>query len=312
MKNKLNCILILAFSIFLVGCTLEKNIRNDVTPKEQLNNEKPENPSIEEAEKEPNKKSKVEESDPKSNEKSNTEANKKTNEKPEEENKRESSEEFEENKVVTSNKKKTIYLTFDDGPSYKVTNNILDILKKNKVKATFFLIGDQIKDKEDVVKRIYNEGNSIGLHSYTHNYKKIYCNEDKFIKEMINCRNEINKVVGISPNIIRFPGGSYKRLNKDFLKRLHDKNFKVYDWNLDSSDGLKPKAPLDELYANAIEGSEEKGTLILLFHCADVHQNTCRVLPKIISYYKSKGYEFKLITEETKEFYAPIKGWSFI
>ena len=308
MKNKLNCILILAFSIFLVGCTLEKNIRNDMTPKSQLNDEKPETPSIEEAKKEPDKKSKVEEFDAKSNEISNTETNKKTNGKSEKKNKQESSEEFEGNKVVTSNKKKTMYLTFDDGPSYKVTNNILDILKENKVKATFFLIGNQIKDKEDVIKRIYNEGNSIGLHSYTHNYKKIYCNEDKFIKEMINCRNEINKVVGISPNIIRFPGGSYKRLNKDFLKRLHDKNFKVYDWNLDSSDGLKPKASLDELYANSIEGSEEKERLILLLHCADVHQNTCRVLPKIISYYKSKGYELKLITEETKELYAPIKG----
>lgn len=308
MRNKLNCILILAFSIFLVGCTLGKNIRNDITPKEQSNNEKSEDPSIEEAEKEPNKKSNVEESDPKSNEISDVEANKKTNEKSEEENKKESSKEFDENKMITINKKKIIYLTFDDGPSYKVTDNILDILKENKVKATFFLIGNQIKNREDVVKRIYNEGNSIGLHSYTHNYKKIYCSEDKFIKEMFNCRNEINKVVGISPNIIRFPGGSYKKLNKAFLKRLHDKNFKVYDWNLDSSDGLKPKASLDELYANSIKGIEEKERLILLLHCTDAHQNTCRVLPKIISYYKSKGYEFKLITEETKELYAPIKG----
>lgn len=303
MKNKVNCILILAFSIFLVGCALQKSIRKD-----QLNNEKSEGQSVEEIEKEPNKKSNVEESDKKSNEISNKEVDKKANEKSEEEKKGESSKEFEENKMITSNKKKVMYLTFDDGPSYKVTNDILDILKENKVKATFFLIGNNIKGREDVVKRIYNEGNSIGLHSYTHNYKKIYCSEDKFIKEMFDCRNEINKVVGISPNIIRFPGGSYKKLNKDFLKRLHDKNFKVYDWNLDSSDGLKPKTSLDELYSNAIEGSGDKEKLILLLHCADVHQNTCRVLPKIISYYKSKGYEFRIITEETKELYAPIKG----
>ena len=94
-------------------------------------------------------------------------------------------EQITENEKITEHKKKIIYLTFDDGPSYKVTNKVLDILKENEVKATFFLIGNQIKDKEDVVKRIYEEGNSIGLHTYTHNFKKIYCDEDKFIQEMI-------------------------------------------------------------------------------------------------------------------------------
>jgi peptidoglycan/xylan/chitin deacetylase (PgdA/CDA1 family) len=310
MKNKLKYILILALSIFLVGCAFEKNMRNDVMPKEQMNNEKSEEKPKAEPEKEVNngesKEKNPEESDQKSNAVPKVEANKKNNERSDEENK--SSKESEENGEVAGNKKKIIYLTFDDGPSYKVTNNVLDILKENKVKATFFLIGNQIKDREVVVKRINNEGNSIGLHSYTHNYKKIYSNEDNFIQEMIDCRNEINRVVGISPNIIRFPGGSYKRLSKNFLNRLHDKKFKVYDWNLDNSDGLKPKASPDELYAKAIEGSGKKERIILLLHCNDTHQNTCKALPQIISYYKSKGYEFRTITEETKELYAPIKG----
>ena len=212
-----------------------------------------------------------------------------------------------ENEKITKHKKKVIYLTFDDGPSYKVTNKVLDILKENEVQATFFLIGNQIKDKEEVVKRIYEEGNSIGLHTYTHNFKKIYCDEDKFIQEMMICRSEINETIGVSPNIIRFPGGSYKHLSKDYLKKLHDNNFKVYDWNADNSDGLNPKIEPYNLYTKAIKGSDERQAVVLLLHCTDMNKNTCQALPNIIKYYKSHGYEFKIITEETAELYFPIK-----
>lgn len=202
--------------------------------------------------------------------------------------------------------KKVIYLTLDDGPSYKITSKVLDILKENEVKATFFLIGNQIEGKEDIVKRINNEGHSIGLHTFTHKYKSIYCNEDKFIQEMIDCRNEINRVVGISPNIIRFPGGSYKHLNKNYLKKLHDNNFRIYDWNLDNTDGLNPKLSSCELYRKTINGSEGLKTIILLMHCTDMHKNTCEALPKIIEYYKSQGYEFQTIQEDTPEMYFKI------
>lgn len=205
------------------------------------------------------------------------------------------------------NDKKIIYLTFDDGPSYKVTNKVLDILKENEVKATFFLIGNQIKDKEDVVKRIYDGGHSIGLHTYTHNFRKIYCDEDQFIEEMVSCRSEIEEVIGIAPNIIRFPGGSYKHLSKSYLKKLHDNNFRVYDWNMDNCDGLNPKIQPYNLYTKAIKGSDKMDNIILLMHCTDMNKNTCSALPQIISYYKSHGYEFKLITDDTAELYFPIK-----
>ncbi|EKQ52864.1 MULTISPECIES: polysaccharide deacetylase family protein [unclassified Clostridium] len=212
-----------------------------------------------------------------------------------------------ESKAIAEEDKKIIYLTFDDGPSYKVTSKVLDILKENEVKATFFLIGSQIKDKEDVVKRIYNEGHSIGLHTYTHNFRKIYCNEDRFIQEMMFCRSEIQEVIGVAPNIIRFPGGSYKHLSKNYLKKLHDNNFRVYDWNVDNCDGLNPKIQPYNLYVKAIKGSDKLDNIILLLHCTDMNKNTCKALPKIIDYYKSQGYEFRIITDETAELYFPIK-----
>lgn len=319
MRRKLKYILILAFSILLIGCAFSKSMPS---PEKQLSNEQ-----LEE------KYNKADENE--SNQKSNNELSENSNENKEEKSLRESkennsevstekaskninkesdkkatlgsSEIVGEDKATATNKKKIIYLTFDDGPSPMVTSNVLDILKENRVKATFFLIGNQIKGREEVVKRIYNEGNSIGLHSYTHDYKKIYSDEDNFIEEMIECRNEINKVVEITPNIIRFPGGSHKRLSSSFLKKLHNKNFKVYDWNLENSDGLKPKTSSCELYEKAINGSEKKNKIILLLHCTDNHKNTCKALPEIIKYYKSKGYEFRTITEETKELYFPVK-----
>ncbi len=201
--------------------------------------------------------------------------------------------------------KKVIYLTFDDGPSV-VTNKILDILKENNVKATFFLIGNQIDGLEDTVKRIHSEGHSIGLHSYTHKFKRIYSNKNTFIKEMVQCREKINEVVGISPNIIRFPGGSRKHLTESYLNKLHSCNFKIYDWNMETIDGVKPKTPPDRLYRQATKNSEEMSSIILLMHCDYMHKNTCKALPKIISYYKDKGYEFKPITEDTPELYFPI------
>ncbi|WDC83244.1 polysaccharide deacetylase family protein [Caloramator sp. mosi_1] len=86
--------------------------------------------------------------------------------------------------IDDSSKVKTVYLTFDDGPSYKITNQILDVLKQKEVKATFFLIGNKVEERKEVVKRIYYEGHSIGLHSYTHKMKQIYKSEDNFIEEM--------------------------------------------------------------------------------------------------------------------------------
>jgi peptidoglycan/xylan/chitin deacetylase (PgdA/CDA1 family) len=201
--------------------------------------------------------------------------------------------------------KKVVYLTFDDGPSV-VTSEVLDILKNKEVKATFFLIGNQINGMENVAKRINNEGHSIGLHTYTHNFSRIYPNRNTFIKEMIDCRNEINRVVGISPNIIRFPGGSRRQLTKTYLERLHSYNFKVYDWNVESWDGINPKISPNRLYKDVTKNNGELSNIIMLLHCDYMHKNTCLALPRIIEYYKEKGYDFKIITDDTPELISPM------
>ena len=207
--------------------------------------------------------------------------------------------------ISVEKEKKIIYLTFDDGPSI-LTDKILDTLKEYNVKATFFIIGNQINGFENVVKRIHDEGHCIGLHTYTHKFRLIYSSRDTFIKEMLECRNEINRLTGISSNIIRFPGGSSARLTTAYLNKLHSYNFKIYDWNMVTLDGINPKTSPNRLFRDATKVNKELSSIILLLHCDYMHKNTCKALPDIIKYYKEKGYEFKIISDNTPELYFPI------
>jgi Predicted xylanase/chitin deacetylase len=213
---------------------------------------------------------------------------------------------FEESKSRTafSNiNNKVIYLTFDDGPSSIVTNEILNILKQHHVKATFFVVGRMIEGRETVLRRIYNEGHSIGLHTYSHKHSQIYANEDQFIKEMIKTSEEIQKVIGIQPNIIRFPYGSNPYLNNTFLKKLHTYNFKVYDWNVSISDGIRPNTSPELFTREAITRGNGIPYVVFLMHCNNTNVNTYKALPHIIQHYKKLGYEFRSITNDTPEFY---------
>jgi peptidoglycan-N-acetylglucosamine deacetylase len=198
---------------------------------------------------------------------------------------------------------KEAYLTFDDGPSYGVTNKILDVLKQEEVKATFFVVGKEIKEKKDIIKRIHREGHSIGLHTYTHNFKKIYKSEEVFIDEMKKTAFMVEELVGISPTAIRFPGGSDRMLNSEFLIKLHDNGFKVYDWNVNIEDGIDPGLSPSRLLKNAKRIKGNRSRVFILAHFNSNNKNTYKALPAIIKYYKDEGYEFKPIDKNTKEYY---------
>lgn len=201
---------------------------------------------------------------------------------------------------------KVIYLTLDDGPSTVVTNRILDILKKENVKATFFVVGYKIGGREDVIRRMYKEGHSIGLHTYSHHYKKIYSSEDAFIDEMDKTAVEIKRVLNIDPKAIRFPSGSKNHLTSSLLEKLHAKNYKIYDWNLSISDGLDYSTSVSKLYKEATSKCINPNKIFLLTHCDQPNKNTYLALPKIIKYYKDLGYEFKPITDNTPEYHFRV------
>lgn len=206
-----------------------------------------------------------------------------------------------------SEKNKEIYLTFDDGPSTNVTSEILDILKEEDVKGTFFVVGKEIKGREDILKRIYEEGHSLGLHSFTHERNNLYNDNNKFLKEMLTTQELIYKTVGIKPTALRFPFGcnnnTYK-LKESLVDLLHKNNLKIYDWNVDSKDGEFYNANESLFIKNS---KSKKDSIILLMHSGTANKNSPKALKEIIKYYKDNNYNFKTINSNTKELYHYIK-----
>jgi peptidoglycan/xylan/chitin deacetylase (PgdA/CDA1 family) len=206
--------------------------------------------------------------------------------------------------------KKVAYLTFDDGPSETVTTQILDILKSENVNATFFLIGKYV-EKDDasknLVKREIAEGNAIGIHSYSHDYKYLF---PKGKINLENCMSDFEKTDKVLKNVlgqdfstraIRFPGGQITWAKKDpqgaeaVDKALHEKDWHQIDWNALSGDaetGHKNAATLTEEAIKTI-GNREKA--LILMHDTYGKEETAKALPGIIEYLKKQGYIFKVI-----------------
>lgn len=205
----------------------------------------------------------------------------------------------------------TIYLTFDDGPS-KNTSKILDILKQEDIKATFFLVNFN-SSYNPVVKRIYDEGHSIGIHSYTHNYKLIYSSVSAYFDDLNKMNDKIKTITGSDTKLLRFPGGSSNTIssfNKGIMttlvKEVTNAGYHYFDWNVDSSDAWSARNSND-VYNNVINNLK-KGTNIVLMHDLSSNEKTVNVLEKIIKDAKEKGYIFANITMNTKEIHHGINN----
>ncbi|MGL4848790.1 MAG: polysaccharide deacetylase family protein [Clostridium sp.] len=206
-------------------------------------------------------------------------------------------------KPAFASSEKVIYLTFDDGPSKIPCTQILDILKAQNVKGTFFILGNEIKGNEDILKRIADEGHALGLHSMTHDRNNLYSNDKNFLKEMLDLQILIKDITGVQSNILRFPFGANNNtysLKKSLVTLLHENNLKIYDWTLDSKDGEFFSAP-PSTFINASKSKEDNITLLM--HCGTVNKNSPKALSDIITYYKDNGYTFKIIDETTPEIY---------
>lgn len=205
---------------------------------------------------------------------------------------------------VNPSKNAVIYLTFDDGPSANTTPKILDILKKQNVKATFFIL-NYSSANEHLIKRIVDEGHSIGIHGYSHNYKEIYTSEQTYIENLNKLQEKIKKTTGVTTNITRFPGGSsntVSKFNKGIMTRLtklvEAKGYKYYDWNIESGDsgGAKTK---EDVYNNVIKYLSKKRANVVLMHDFSSNNKTINALNDIINYGKNNGYTFEAINDET-------------
>lgn len=196
---------------------------------------------------------------------------------------------------------KRVYLTFDDGPSI-YTGQILDILKANDVKATFFVIG---RDEEyyEYYKRIVDEGHTIGMHSYSHVYQDFYASQDSFADELTRLNDLIYNVTGTRSQIFRFPGGSSNQVSalpiETYIKYLNENDIQYYDWNALSGDAVTSGLSPEQLVDNIMNDVEKNQDSIVLMHDLQTTHATVESLQLLIDTLKSEGYDILPIDENT-------------
>lgn len=201
--------------------------------------------------------------------------------------------------------KKVVYLTFDDGPSETVTPKILDILKKENVKATFFVLGSSIdssKESKNILKREVAEGHSIGNHTYSHNYSYLYPNRvinvENFMSDIEKANKSIKAVLGadFAVRAIRFPGGYMSWKDKDGINDiLKKKGYYHIDWNSMSKDAEGENKSSEQLLEEVKSSVHGREKAVILMHDNYGKEETAKALPEIIDYLKEQGYEFRTI-----------------
>lgn len=197
--------------------------------------------------------------------------------------------------VILLEKKKVAYLTFDDGPSY-ITAEILDTLDRYEAKATFFILGCTItKEGEECLKNMVERGHTIGIHTYSHNYRNIYSSVEGFLDDFYKAYLLIYETTGLKVNIFRFPWGSYNSYNKtirhDLIEEMERRGFTYYDWNISAEDSVGIPTEY-RIKRNVLKNLERYRDPIILMHDAAVNHLTARTLPDILKSMTDNGYIF--------------------
>ena len=186
---------------------------------------------------------------------------------------------------------KVIYLTFDDGPSDRVTPKILDILKEENVKATFFIVGKNAELRKNLVKREIDEGHTVGVHSYSHDYNEIYTSTESLLKDVDKCNRIIKEVCGKPSNLYRFPGGSFG-LSSSFINAVTERGMRYVDWNASTRDAEILSATPEQLVKAAVSTPANRERIVMLAHDTTNKSATAEALKDIIKYYKNLNYTF--------------------
>jgi hypothetical protein len=218
-----------------------------------------------------------------------------------------------ESKTTPSNGKSIAYLTFDDGPS-SITHSVLDILKKYNVKATFFVINSGNYNKETLQREV-NEGHTIGLHAYDHNYAIAYKDDNSYLDGIDKLRAKVKADTGFDSHYIRFPGGSSntisKRYSKGIMSRItktaKQRGYKYYDWNVDDDDAGRARTA-DDCYNNVIKELRPNRSNIVLMHDFGTNKKILEALPRIIEYCQKNGYTMLPIDDNTPEIHHGISN----
>lgn len=197
-----------------------------------------------------------------------------------------------------------VYLTFDDGPSSN-TQEILDILKKHNVHATFFVngIASESPGLRPLYKKIVDDGNAIAMHSYSHKYDELYSSDEAFEADLDKIHSLIYNETGIDTKLYRFPGGSGNTVNKSamsgFADILHERGYEYYDWNVYPGDRTGKSYPKSAIVSGILDNIGEYRSAIILLHDSDNHDSTVAALPEIVEGLLEKDVKFCVIDDTT-------------
>lgn len=197
---------------------------------------------------------------------------------------------------------KTIYLTFDDGPG-KYTERLLNILDKYDVKVTFF-VTNQYPEYQDLITREAESGHTVAVHTYSHNYSKIYSGTEAYWSDFDQMNAIIKEKTGQGTVFFRFPGGSSNVVSKKYMtgimtllvQQANEKGYTYFDWNVTSGDGGDTTSSAVEL-SNIQSGVAKNRVSCVL--CHDVKEFTIDTMETFIPWALDNGYHFRAIDENS-------------
>lgn len=199
---------------------------------------------------------------------------------------------------------KICYLTFDDGPDINVTPKILDKLKEYNIKATFFVIYNDSEEAKALYKRIVEEGHTIGIHTASHRYDKIYDSVEAYLEDFNKISEYVEEVTGVKAEIFRFPGGSVNPYNVSFhyqlIAEMLRRGYTYYDWNVSGEDAVVSSTNKSEIVDNVLSSDSEMKRKIVLLHDGLGHGMTAEALPEIIEALQEQGYKFSSLNKNIK------------
>ena len=188
-------------------------------------------------------------------------------------------------------------LTFDDGPSSN-TDRILEILDRYGIKATFFVVGKTGQADQERMRQIVAAGHTIAMHSWSHDYKKVYASVEAFLEDFNQLYQWIYEVTGVYPQVFRFPGGSingYDRgVYQEIIAEMTRRGFVYFDWNASAQDATVHPRPAWEIASDCLKGVG-KDLVVVLAHDSAARGTTVDALPSIIEGYQRAGYTFSAL-----------------
>lgn len=206
--------------------------------------------------------------------------------------------------ITAEGNEKTAYLTFDDGPSAR-TLEILAILEREQIKGTFFVVNKTSEAEDDILRQIIAAGHIVGMHSATHDYKKVYSSTESFVSDLKSNYDYIKQVTGYLPSVFRFPGGSTNSYNNELvgelLSDMNRRGFLCFDWNCATGDASAARPDAQEQLQNVITTANNQKRLVILAHDSTLQKATVEALPSIIAWLRAEGYGFDVLDSNSEQ-----------